>query len=252
MFGLATDNSSLFRVAAAYGNSKYSDQVYDQGSHAMMLKQAYSVAKLVDTMVRMRLPDGCLDPEDLGDSLVTLFQSPEARSSVAGAIIELTATAGHEDKLEAATFAGGIVTAFYEGKGETGGECGHRWAVAQLRPLIEPKLQSSGADMEWGELAPLLNAVTVDDVRLAVSSGDAEPLLWRLAAGPASSAKKWAVRKIRPLLEPELEIHGMVCPCELKKQLHTPPTMYCSVVLLVSTPHASWLSECGYVYTGLG
>ena len=50
-----------------------------------------------------------------------------------------------------------------------------------------------------------MDAVTVDDIALAIKTNNTAPLLWSLAHATGLPAKKWAVAKLRPVLEPALQ-----------------------------------------------
>eukprot|EP01045_Picozoa_sp_COSAG04_P021413 COSAG04_NODE_2301_length_4364_cov_1.731770_2_plen_339_part_00 len=77
--------------------------------------------------------------------------------------------------------------------------------MPKLRPVLEPLLSARGID--WNDAVPALELVdTVEE--LAAAAEDPEGFLERLlsAAGPA--AKKMAIARLRPLLEPALEEQG--------------------------------------------
>eukprot|EP01048_Picozoa_sp_COSAG05_P014158 COSAG05_NODE_1577_length_4502_cov_3.764706_4_plen_358_part_01 len=89
---------------------------------------------------------------------------------------------------------------------EAGGAAGKKLALAKLRPKLEPKLEVHG--LTYDDVLPALELIdTVEELEEAVR--DPEALLKRLMEAGGAAGKKLALAKLRPKLEPKLEVHGL-------------------------------------------
>ena len=82
------------------------------------------------------------------------------------------------------------------------GELAKHWGIAKLRPTLEPELVKE--NLTWADVVPVLDAVSVNDIQLAVQTKDPKPILMGLARPIEALGKKWALAKLRPILEPKL------------------------------------------------
>jgi len=114
----------------------------------------------------------------------------------------------------------------------TGGPA-KKWTIAMLRPILEPELKKDG--LQWGkwcdfrprrgsgisasnprprvhadDAVPIFDAISVADLKLAVETENPDQILWKLAEATGAFAKKWAIQKLRPLIEPELAKESLV------------------------------------------
>ena len=90
---------------------------------------------------------------------------------------------------------------------DVAGPAARKMALARLRPALEPHLQKHS--LEWSDVLPALDAAdTLEELQAAVS--DPAAFLSQLltdVAGPA--ARKMALARLRPALEPHLQKHSL-------------------------------------------
>lgn len=87
------------------------------------------------------------------------------------------------------------------------GPLGKKVALAQLRPVLEPRLEQ--IELTWADLQPVIDRMcTIAKLKAAVLKPDVFVQELLKAAGPAG--KKIALAKLRPILTPPLEKAGLV------------------------------------------
>jgi hypothetical protein len=86
------------------------------------------------------------------------------------------------------------------------GPVGKKFALAKLRPYVEPELTKR--DLTWEDILPVLELMTsLDELQKAFT--DPEGLLAQLAEETGPLAKKVALAKLRPHIEPKLAQHSL-------------------------------------------
>ncbi len=78
------------------------------------------------------------------------------------------------------------------------GHAGKKWAIAKLRPKMEPSLKKQG--LLWEDVLPALELVdSVEELQAAAE--DPEGFLKSMAKTLGPAGKKWAIAKLPPKME---------------------------------------------------
>merc|ERR1719163_2654110 len=95
---------------------------------------------------------------------------------------------------------------FFERVIALAGPAAKKLVIAKLRPMLEPHVTKRG--LAWEDVLPILDTVdTAEELQQAMS--DPAGFFERLIASAGPVAKKLAMAKLRPMLEPHVTKRGL-------------------------------------------
>jgi len=108
-----------------------------------------------------------------------------------------------------------MIQAFATGNTEALANMAIEKAIAKLQPVLEPMLEKEG--LTWTDMQPILDEIdTLEEIENAIlDPGDF--MTDKLANSSSPIARKWAIAKLKPKLEPMLEKEGLTWPDAVPK-----------------------------------